>query len=353
MQADGASRPSLGNGVRCRRSAALLRPAAALLALPLASCSYDGVTFLLPHGPVAEAQRGYFIGVILILLIVVLPVLLLVPVIAWRYRYRNASAAYRPDWSFSWTLEILSWGVPACVVVVLAVWLWRGTHELDPYAPMAASASERALPVEVIGYDWKWLFVYPTLGVASVGRLAFPADRPLAIALTSDTVMQSFFIPALGSQIYAMPGMVTKLHLKADTPGAYLGENTQYNGEGFHRQRFTATAMTEGDFSAWLEEVKAAAIPLTPVAYGAIGERGDLAALRKALDAEHEPAGAIYFSGVGPELFARIVASFHGGPKDAAALIGAAPPAIRASAPGDAPAPPAPTPARDTRDVPR
>ena len=221
------------------------------------------------------------------MMIVVLPVLVLTPVFAWRYRYRNASSPYTPHWSFSWPLEIAIWGIPIGIVVVLAVWLWVGTQALDPYAPL--SSAKPPLRVEVVGYDWKWLFIYPDLGIASIGQLAFPADQPLAIELTSDTVMQSFFIPALGSQIYAMAGMVTHLHLQANAPGSFRGENTQYNGDGFYQQKFTAQAMTPANFNAWIDLVKTKGIPLTSTTYAAIQRRGTVKETRQVLSANQMP----------------------------------------------------------------
>jgi cytochrome o ubiquinol oxidase subunit II len=198
------------------------------------------LSFLDPQGPVAAAQRAHLIDVVLLLLIVVVPVLVLTPIVVWRYRL-NGSARYTPAWSFFLPLEFVIWGVPIAIVVVLAVWLWENTEKLDPYKPLA-SAADPPLRVKVVGYDWKWLFIYPQFNIASIGEFAFPAGRPLDILLTSDTVMQSFFIPALGSQIYAMAGMVTKLHLLANAPGSFRGENTQFNGNGFYLQAFTATA---------------------------------------------------------------------------------------------------------------
>lgn len=288
--------------------------------LLLAGCS-DRITFLSPHGPVAAAQRGYFLDIILILLIVVLPVLLLTPVIAWRYRYHNKTASYRPTWSFSWPLEILAWGVPFGVVIYLAIGLWRGTHALDPYASLFAG--EHSLPVDIVGYDWKWLFIYPTLGVASMGEFPMPVGRSVAIKLTSDSVMQSFFIPSLGSQIYAMPGMVTQLNLEASTAGRYRGENTQYNGEGFALERFTAVAMPVPEFRAWLYRARANGIALTPQVYATLSSRGKLSDTLDALHAPPLPDGALNLRSVPPKLFAQIVASFHGGPKNPAALIAA------------------------------
>lgn len=159
----------------------------------------------------AAAQRVHFFEIIVMLLIVVAPVLLVTPWFAWRYRY-GGSARYTPKWSFSWPLEMAIWGIPFAIVIVLAVWLWDNAHALDPYRPLPST--EPPLRVEVVGYDWKWLFIYPDLGVASMGELAFPAGRPLSLELTSDTVVESLLIPALGSQISAMPGRVTRLLLQ-------------------------------------------------------------------------------------------------------------------------------------------
>ncbi len=250
-------------------------------------------------------------------MIVVLPVLVLTPVVAWRYRYSGA-AAYRPDWSFSWPIDIAIWGIPFAIVIVVAVWQWKSTHALDPFRPL--STGQMPLRVEVVGYDWKWLFIYPDLGIASMGQLAFPADRPVAFDLTSNTVLQSFFIPTLGSQIYAMAGMVTQLHLKAYAPGSFAGQNVQFNGDQFYRQKFTADAMTPADFEAWTDRVRAEGVPLSPEAYAAVQQRSTVEQTRKALGAVERPLGAIYFSGVSPGLFDNIVQSFHGGPTDVASL---------------------------------
>ena len=140
------------------------------------------------------------------------------------------------------------WGVPFLIVGVLSVMLWRSTVKLDPYEPLGTAAD--TLHVEVIGLNWKWLFLYPDLGIATVDELAFPAGRPVSLKLTTDTVMQSFMVPALAGQIYAMPGMVTKLNFESDRPGSFLGMNTQYSGTGFHAQKFRAIAMTNEDFAA-------------------------------------------------------------------------------------------------------
>ena len=268
----------------------------------------------------AAAERMHLLGIVLIVLIVVLPVIVLTPWFAWRYRYRNTSAPYTPNWTFSRPLEFLIWGVPFAIVIGLAVWLWQSTTALDPYAPLASN--KQPLHIEVVGYDWKWLFIYPRARIATVGQLAFPVGRPLSLELTSDTVMQAFFVPALGSQIYAMPGMITHLHLEADSPGQFLGENTQFNGLGFEQQKFTARALTPADYSAWLKRVSAVGIRFTPVVYDLIRQRATKSQARAALHAGRSmPYGDLYFTGISPQLFDNIVRSFHGGSSTSAALL--------------------------------
>lgn len=262
----------------------------------------------MPHGPVAAAQRVHFFEIIVMLLIVVAPVLIVTPWFAWRYRY-GGSARYTPKWSFSWPLEIAIWGIPFAIVVVLAIWLSENAHALDPYRPLPST--EPPLRVEVVGYDWKWLFIYPRLGIASMGELAFPAGRPLSLKLTSDTVVQSLLIPTLGSQIYAMPGRVTRLHLEANKPGLFQGQNQQFNGDGYFEQHFLARALSPAAFEAWVKHVRSTGIALTPSAYRTIAERLTLVDTRKALHVAHGKRGAVYFSTVPAGLFGRIVRSFH------------------------------------------
>lgn len=173
-----------------------------------------------------------------------------------------------------------------------------------------------------MGYDSKWLFIYPQFHVASIGAFAFPAGRPLAINLTSDTVMQSFFIPALGSQIYAMPGMVTKLHLLADDPGSFRGENTQYNGKGFYEDAFTANAMTPTSFKSWVRRTQTRGIPLSGKVYDIIRQRTTLSETRSALGAAAPGAGPLYFSAVSPGLFDAVVRSFGMGSPALGASVG-------------------------------
>lgn len=190
------------------------------------------------------------------------------------------------------------WGVPIAIVAFLGVLLWRSTTLLNPYRPIDPAAE--ATRVQVVGLDWKWLFIYPDEGIATVGELAFPATRPLALELTSDTVMQSFIIGALGGQIYAMPGMRTQLHLSADRPGSYTGENMQYSGEGFHTQKFQATAMTDAGFAGWLDAARRVAVPLDAAAYATLSERGTKDELRAAFPAAMMQDGAVAFRSATP-----------------------------------------------------
>ena len=250
-------------------------PAMRIMALAsmvvLAGCGGSHITFLDPQGPVAAQQRTHFLIIVGLMMVIVVPVLVLTPWLAWRYRY-GSHHDYRPRWRFSWAWEIPLWGAPAAIVLILAVFLWRNTTTLDPYDTLPIPG--QPLRVQVIGFDWKWLFVYPELGVASVDELAFPAGRQLALDLTSETVMQSFFIPALGSQVYAMAGMTTHLHLAADAPGRFRGLNTQYNGMHFDEQRFDAVALTPRDFAAWVAKARTEGLALDAAAYGVLARRG-------------------------------------------------------------------------------
>lgn len=273
----------------------------------LSSCSGDThLSFLDPQGPIALMQRTHFLEMVALLAIfVALPIFVLIPWFAWRYRYGAKSSQYTPKWAFSRTLEIAAWSGPAVIVAFLAVLVWRSTHALDPYKPLASNMP--ALRVLVVGYDWKWLFIYPDQGVASIGVLPLPAGQPVAMQLTSATVMQSLQIPALGSQIYAMGGMVTQLHLQADRPGRFMGENTMYNGDGFHQQRFTAVAMTPDAFNDWVKQTRARGMPLDATTLKLISERTTRAQLTAALGQSQARDGGIYFNHATSDVFSNVV----------------------------------------------
>ncbi len=281
--------------------------AACVTLLMLSACAGSThLSFLDPQGPVADAQRWHFYWVLGIMAVLVAgPIFLLLPFFAWRYRYGNKAPRYTPRWEYSRLLEIMSWGGPIVIVIVLAFFVWRDTHRLDPYKPLASD--QAPLQVEVIGYDWKWLFIYPDQGIASIGTLALPTRRPVSLHMTSATVMQSFFIPALGSQIYAMGGMVSQLNLQASKPGKSLGENTMYNGDGFHQQKFTALAMSPADFKAWVGKVRATGIPLDAQSLEIIAQRNTRSDLIAALPRARSMDGDVYFTGVSKALFPAVV----------------------------------------------
>ncbi|MDP5218096.1 cytochrome ubiquinol oxidase subunit II [Ruegeria sp. 2205SS24-7] len=272
----------------------------------------DSNSFMDPQGPVALAQKNHLIRATALIMIAVIPVLVLVPLIVWRYRRRkNSSAAYRPKWEFSPLLETTMWSVPVLIVAILSVYLWKATHRLDPYA--ANFGSDPAVEVQVVGLDWKWLFIYPELGIATVGEMGMPVDRQIAMELTTDTVMQSFLISALGGQIYAMPGMTTQLHLAASEPGRMQGENTQYNGRGFTGQKFDAVVMEADDFEAWVDTVRSKGRALDDDTYRILAQRSDRTEVQQALATPDMPETALYFTLPDAGLFDKIVHRYHNG----------------------------------------
>ncbi len=289
-------------------------PVLAAIAAVLVSAQTAGASdsFMDPQGPIAAVQKTHLLRATALILIAVIPVLVLVPLIALRYRRRKGGrAAYTPHWDFSARLEFLMWGVPVVIVALLSFYLWKATHRLDPYS--APFGEEPALRVQVVGLDWKWLFIYPDLGIASVGELGIPIKQQVAMTLTTDTVMQSFMIPALAGQIYAMPGMTTQLHLVADVPETMQGENTQYNGRGFTKQKFLTQAMQPEDFEAWVASVKAHGIPLTEDTYRTLAMRTDRDEVQAALGTELMPLNALYFTLEEGDLFHSILHRYHSG----------------------------------------
>lgn len=287
--------------------------ALSLVAFVLAGCAPISSSFLAPFGPVAASQRDLFYQVIGWMMIVIVPVFLLVPLFAWRYRRGNRNAQYRPDWTFSWPLEIAIWGVPFAIVGVLSFLIVTRESPLDPYRPLASHRPP--LEVQVVGLDWKWLFIYPKQHIATVGMLALPLHRTVHFRLTSDTVMQSFYIPALGSQIYAMAGMVTKLNLKADRVGRIRGENTQFNGFGFQNQKFPVSVMPREGFSTWVKKVRSTGVPLDAAAYKNLSRQSTAAEARHQFGVTDTPAATLYFSDVAPHFFNGIVGKYSGSPR--------------------------------------
>jgi len=220
-------------------------------AMLLASCD-EGV--LDPHGPVGKAERIILYNSTAIMLAVVIPVIVLTLVFAWWFRARNKRAHYRPDWEYSGRIEMIIWSIPALVVLFLGGIAWTGSHDLDPAVPLEESSAP--LDIEVISVDWRWLFIYPHEGIASLNRLVVPARVPLRFRLTSTTVMNSFFVPQLGTQIYTMPNMVTRLNLEADQPGTFEGLSAQFSGDGFSDMRFDLVSTDTDAFKDWVNTTK-------------------------------------------------------------------------------------------------
>ncbi|HGM4744999.1 ubiquinol oxidase subunit II [Stenotrophomonas maltophilia] len=269
----------------------------ALVALACVGLSGCDWVLLDSKGMVGLAQRDLILICIGLMLIVVIPAIVLTFVFAWRFRAGNTKAKYTPDWSHSTKVEIVVWGVPLIIIAVLAVIVWKSTHELDPYKPLDVAGEP--LHVDVIATDWKWVFVYPDLGIATVNQLNFPANRPLAFNITSNSTMNTFFIPQLGGQIYAMAGMRTQLHLIANEPGQFRGMSGNYSGHGFSNMKFIATASSNEDFERWVAEVRSAPAALSFTQF-------------KALAAPSKNAPVQHFSSVEPLLFKKVIDQFIG-----------------------------------------
>jgi cytochrome o ubiquinol oxidase subunit 2 len=208
-----------------------------------------------PAGRVAADEKSLIIVSTLLMLLVVIPVILMTLYFAWKYRASNTSADYMPNWSYSHRIEAVVWAVPIAIILVLGVITWKSTHELDPFRPIDSKV--KPMTIEVVSLDWKWLFIYPEQHIATVNEIHIPAGTPVNFKITSDTVMNVFFIPRLGSQIYAMAGMQTQVNLIADKPGVYEGLSTNFSGAGFPDMQFKATAESAAEFDAWVGKVKA------------------------------------------------------------------------------------------------
>ncbi|MPT48595.1 MAG: ubiquinol oxidase subunit II [Sphingobium sp.] len=233
----------------------------ATLALPLGAC--DAIV-LNPAGDVARQQANLVIASTLLMLLIIIPVMLLTVFFAWKYRASNQEARYEPDWDHSTQLELVIWAAPLLIIICLGALTWVTTHLLDPYRPITqlekgrpVSAEVAPLEVNVVALDWKWLFIYPEQGIATVNELVVPKDRPINFRITSSSVMNSFYVPALAGQVYAMPGMETKLHGVLNRTGEFTGFSANYSGAGFSSMRFAFRGVTDADFGQWVKQVKA------------------------------------------------------------------------------------------------
>ncbi|MES2452583.1 MAG: ubiquinol oxidase subunit II [Pseudomonadota bacterium] len=247
------------------------------LLLPLLAAAMLGgcnMVVLDPAGDVARQQGNLVIASTALMLVIILPVMALTGLFAWRYRAANKEARYDPDWDHSTSLELVIWAAPLLIIICLGALTWVGTHLLDPYRPLArtapgkpVAAHVRPLEVQVVALDWKWLFIYPELGIATVNEMAAPAGRPVRFRISASSVMNSFYIPALAGQIYAMPGMETPLNAVFDKTGDFSGFSANYSGAGFSSMRFRARSLGPGAFDAWVAEARRGGSTLDRAAY--------------------------------------------------------------------------------------
>ncbi|SPA29764.1 cytochrome o ubiquinol oxidase, subunit II [Cupriavidus taiwanensis] len=263
----------------------LLLPVVLPVLLSLAGCS---AVLLSPAGDLAVRQRDLIIISTGLMLLIIVPVIVLTLVFAWRYRAANADAHYNPDWDHSTVLELLIWSAPLLIIIALGAITWVSTHKLDPYQPLTRLDESRPLPpgtqpltVEVVAMDWKWLFVYPEQGIATVNELAAPVDRPIRFKITSTTMMNSFFIPALAGQVYAMPGMETRLHAVVNRAGVYEGFSANYSGAGFSHMRFRFHGLSDDEFGRWVQTVRAAGAPLSRATYTQLAQPSEREPVRR------------------------------------------------------------------------
>jgi cytochrome o ubiquinol oxidase subunit II len=250
-----------------------------------------------PSGYIASQQAQLLVISTLLMLVIIVPVIVLTLVFAWRYRASNKDAPYTPDWDHSIQLELLIWSAPLLIIIALGALTWIGTHTLDPYRPLdvrQAPHDRPALEVQVVALDWKWLFIYPEQNIAVVNELAAPLDVPIRFKITSSSVMNSFFVPALAGQIYAMPNMETRLHAVINRPGEFEGFSANYSGAGFNGMRFRFFGMSDADFTSWVEKAKTSGKELSRAEYIGL-ER----------PSEREPVRR--YEAVAPDLFNAIV----------------------------------------------
>jgi cytochrome o ubiquinol oxidase subunit 2 len=249
----------------CRMSRVLRAATIAVLALALGGCAQS---ILQSQGPVGAANTIILLDAVGIMSAIVVPTIIGVLAFAWWFRASNRRARYQPDFVYSGRIEIIVWAIPLLVILFLGGVIWIGAHELDPFEPIPAQG--KPTEVRVVSLDWKWLFIYPAQGVASVNELVVPAGVPVHFSLTSATVMNMFFVPQLGSMIATMPRMVTQLSLEADNPGEFYGESAQFSGDGFSGMHFTMRAVPPDAFAQWVDAAKQSGPQLDRAAYNGL-----------------------------------------------------------------------------------
>ncbi|CAM4417901.1 ubiquinol oxidase subunit II [Paenibacillus xylanexedens] len=269
-----------------------------------------------PKGPIGASQRDLIVISTILCAVIIVPVLILAAVIVWRYREKpDNKAAYEPNWAHSTKAEVVWWTIPIIIIGILAIVTIRYTYVLEPSKPLAHEKAP--ITIQVSSLDWKWLFMYPEQGIATVNTLNIPADRPVKFELTADSPMNSFWIPQLGGQIYTMSGMAMTLYLQADHEGKYWGSGANFTGEHFGEMRFDVNATSDEDFDNWVAEVKQSSQALTTEGYKALAEPGT--------------SNVAYYSAFPEGLFQNIVTKYvvdgqsahskHGSSKEASGAI--------------------------------
>jgi cytochrome o ubiquinol oxidase subunit 2 len=244
----------------------LLRPLSTLAA-SIALAALGGCSGVLdPQGPVGANQKEITLDALVIMLAIVIPTLLVAFAFAWWWRASNTRARFRPDFVYSGRIEVIVWSIPLLVILFLGGVIWVGAHRLDPGRPLPAPAGVETEEIQVVALDWKWLFIYPREGVASVNQVVIPAGVPVRFRITSASVMNAFFVPQLGGMIYAMNGMQTTMHLQADRPGEFYGRSSQFSGDGFSGMHFRVLAVPPAEFAGWLARTQQAAGPTLDLA---------------------------------------------------------------------------------------
>lgn len=259
-------------------------------ALLLSGCHY---ALLQPKGIIAADEKNLLILATGLMLLVVVPVIALTYVVAWRYRETNTAAHYDPEWSHSNLIEVICWSIPCIIILILGTITWRSSHSLDPYRPLSGYAA-KPITIEAIALDWKWLFIYPDQGIATVNEINFPVGVPVDFKITAEGAMNSFMIPQLAGQIYAMAGMRTQLHLVADQPGDFTGLSANFSGNGFSDMTFAVHAGSMNEFNAWVSSVKKSTNVLNFSEY-------------QTLVQPSEKQAVTYFSKVSPDLFDDVI----------------------------------------------
>lgn len=260
------------------------------MALLISGCKF---AMLAPKGAIAADEKSIMITSASLMLIVVVPVVILTFIFAWRYREGNTKAKYTPEWSHSTILEVIWWSVPCLIVIALGVITWNSTHRLDPYKPLDIK-DVKPITIEAIALEWKWLFIYPEQNIATINFLQFPVNVPIRFLISAEGPMNSFQIPQLAGQIYAMAGMQTKLHLIANEVGDYQGISANFSGDGFSDMKFTVRVSSPEQYADWVNSAKQSPEKLTMTAYNKLIEPSQKLAVH-------------YFSSVNKDIFETVV----------------------------------------------